>query len=72
MMNIRHKIGKWLWKENEWTKAVDSVEAAAKLLQTGQRKVVWRFWRFSYMKPPVVLKVRMELANTDEELRKAL
>jgi hypothetical protein len=49
MMNIRHKIGKWLWKENEWTKAVDSVEAAAKLLQTGQRKVVWRFWRFSYI-----------------------
>jgi hypothetical protein len=66
LTKIRHRIGKWCWKENDWTKAVDSIEAAAKILQNKERRVVWRIWRFAFMDPPVVLKVRIELADKEE------
>lgn len=49
---IRHKLGKMLWSENEWTKAVDDIEKAAKEISTGKTRSVVLKWKFSFMKPP--------------------
>jgi hypothetical protein len=61
--HIRHRIGKWLWKGNEWTRAVDDVERAIKELREGKKNVVWLVWRFGYMEEPPsnICKVRIEL-----------
>jgi hypothetical protein len=58
-----------MWKENEWTKAVDDIEAAAKVLQSGQKRVVWKVWKFSYLPEPNVYKFRMELAHPEQALK---
>lgn len=49
---IRHKLGKMLWSENEWTKAVDDIEKAAEEISRGKKDRVILQWQFDYMKPP--------------------
>ncbi len=41
---LRHKLGKLLWSENSWTKAVDEIEAAAKAIQVGEKDIVVLQW----------------------------
>ncbi len=57
---IRHKLGKMLWSENEWTKAVDDIEKAAKEISTGKKSSVVLRWQFRFMKPPNKFWIKIE------------
>lgn len=53
LMKIRHKIGKWIWKQNDWTKAVEEIEKAAKGLRDGSvGNAVKLHWQFNFLEPP--------------------
>ena len=60
---IRHKLGKWLWKENSWTKAVDEIENAAKAIQAGEKDNIVLQWKFCFMKPPNRYWITIEKAT---------
>ena len=49
---LRHKIGKLLWKENEWTQAVDEIEQAVYDLRKGKKSEVVLHWRFKWLWTP--------------------
>ena len=66
LTRIRHRIGKWLWKENEWTKAVEEIEAAVKVLQSGEKQAVHKIWAFTFLPKPNVIKMKIELASRPE------
>lgn len=52
LTTIRHKIGKWLLKENEWTKAVDQIEDAVKELRSQRKSECILNWHFRFQSPP--------------------
>jgi hypothetical protein len=60
---IRHKLGKLLWSENSWTKAVDEIEVAAKEIQDGEKDKVVFQWAFTFMKPPNRYWITIEKAT---------
>lgn len=60
---IRHKLGKWLWKENSWTKAVDDIENAAKAIQAEEKDRIVLQWKFNFMKPPNRYWITIEKAT---------
>ena len=49
---IKNKIAKFLWRGNEWTKAVDDIEKAVIDLRTNKASEVVIKWHFSFLKTP--------------------
>ena len=52
LTRIRHKIGKWLWKENAWTKAVEDIENAVYDLKANNADECEIKWQFKFIPPP--------------------
>ena len=63
LTKLRHRIGKWIWKENSWTKAVDEIEKAVMDLRNGECEEAQFEWKFTYMKTPpsnhAIIKIRL-------------
>jgi hypothetical protein len=62
LLKLRHKLGKWLWKENEWTKAVDDIEKVCKQISDNKIKTHIFYFKFLFMRPPNKFKITVEQA----------
>ena len=54
---LRHRIGKWIWKENDWTKAVEDIENAVYQLRSEVITKMKNFLR-EFFEPVINAKTR--------------
>ena len=66
LTKIRHRIGKWIWKENEWTKAVDEIESAVDQIRRKGRDECMIRWHFKFLAPPNKFTCHIRLSPEEE------
>ena len=49
---IKNVIAKFLWRNNQWAKAVDDIENAVKELRKGEIETIELRWKFTFLKTP--------------------
>lgn len=65
--NIKHKLAKWIWRNNQWTKAVDDIEKAAKQIQSGEAEIVVLHWAFRFLPPPNTFEIEVKKGELSKE-----
>ena len=60
---LRHRIGKWIWKENDWTKAVEDIENAVYQLRSEKQTECIITWQFKFLRPPNKFTCHIKLDN---------
>lgn len=48
----KHKFAKWLWRNNQWAKAVDEIESAVDRLRSSEVTEVKLKWHFKFLSTP--------------------
>jgi len=64
---LKYKFAKWIWKDNDWTKAVDDVEKAISELRGGEVKEIILNWQFKYLRIPNKYTISIKLTPLQEE-----
>lgn len=52
VQKLRHRIAKFLWRNNPWTRAVDDIEQCVKDMRQGKCDVGEIRWYLSFLEPP--------------------
>jgi hypothetical protein len=66
---IKHRLAKWIWRNNSWTKAVDDIENAARDLQQSDVEEVVLKWQFKFLKVPNKFTVSVRLSPNWDKIK---
>ena len=63
---LKHRFAKWIWKDNDWTKAVDGIEQAAKDVNSGRYETSMMKWQFKFLPEPNKFTITVRLSEPDK------
>jgi len=64
---IKNRLAKLLWRNNQWTKAIDDIENATNELRNGKVEEVLLEWEFAFLKSPPSNKVKCIITLDKDE-----